>query len=236
MYITKVQKFKEYANPTVLNVLVDDSRSMMPLRQKGVVTGALNQIMIPALEGVNAAQKKLLRISLGAFSDGKILSLTKIPGYYSVNELRSNPISNHQFGRSGLDGNTALYASMIGGIKSARDAAIAIVKQSGHSKVLAQLVVITDGANYTNNPTTTADVARVITNIGPETDYCVDLRVNLAYFGTGGGVTRAQFERIAKDCKVTKCHFWDDHPRSYEEQEKAFRRLVELLSDPRNLQ
>lgn len=238
MYITRVDKFKESAYPTVINFLVDDSGSMSVLREKGVVIAALNQIMIPALAGVNKAEKNLLRVSLGAFSDGKIMSLTKTPGYYSIPELMKSPLSNSQLGRQGLDGCTALYASIIDGILSAKEAALQIRNQSGHDRISTQVVVITDGANNTNNPTTPADVSRAINNAGLETGYCVDLRVSLAYFETGSGLKRSEFENIAKACGLNtkkNCHFWADHPADFERQEKAFRRLVHLLSDPKNL-
>lgn len=233
MHVTRVDRFREQANPTAMNVLIDDSNSMAKLREAGLVIATLNQIMIPSLYGVNKEERGLLRISLGAFSDGKIHSLTRAPGYYTLQELMSNPLTNDRLGRPGLDEGTALYASMISGIKSARDAALTIQRQSGYNVINAQVIVITDGANCTENRTTPADVARIIRDFGPSVEFKVKLRVSLVYFETGTGLKRSQFEHMTKECglELSNCHFWADYDKDFGSQEKAFRRLIKLISE-----
>lgn len=226
MHVTPINKFHEAINPTVLNVLMDDSYSMTPMRTQGIVSGAINEVMIPALQGAHKHRKDVLRLALGAFSDSKIQSLTKIPGYFTLEQLRRQPISNDQFGVDGLNGMTALFASMVDGINSCLTAARIVRDQLNCRSVKAQLVVMTDGDNQTHNPTTPADVHRTIINADP----FVELHVHLAYFKTNVGIDRAKFMQIAKSCGVTKCHFWADHGDSLQQQQKAFREFAMIPS------
>lgn len=236
MHITKINPFKGSINPTVINMLIDDSRSMTPMRQNGIVTGALNEVMFPGLEGAHPANVNLLRVALGVFSDSKVKSLTERPGFYSLDELKRKPITNDRFGGKGLDGNTALYASMISGIQHCVEAAFSIQNGLNCNKVSAKVIILTDGANCTDNPTTPSDVQRVINQVGVETKHRVDLTVYLAYFKTDSGMDRNQFIQVARSCGLQEknCHFWADHSISSDnpadDQKRAFRRLIQILS------
>lgn len=232
MYITPINKFHESADPTVLNILIDDSYSMTPMREKHIVTDALNEIMMPALEGAHKKRRDILRISLGAFSDGKIQSLTRRPGYFKLEELKRQPITNDHFGGPGLNGGTALYASMISGIQSCIAAAQIIRENLKCRQVRTELVVLTDGDNETNRPETPSDVRYAIRSVST----FVKLRVHMAYFKTDVGIDRVRFKEIAQSCGLESenCHFWADHGNNHEEQRRAFRKLVKVLSDKVN--
>lgn len=228
IYVTQINKFYESINPTVLNILIDDSYSMTPMRNQRIVTDALNEVMIPALEKAHQKRKDVLRVSLGAFSDDKVQSLTKRPGYFKLEELKRQPVTNNHFGGPGLNGGTALYASMVSGIQSCANAAQIIRKQLGCRQVRAELVILTDGDNETMRNETSSDVRAAINDVGTY----VNLRVHMAYFKTNVGIDRAKFMSIAQSCGLGQknCHFWADHGNSHESQRKAFRKLVDILS------
>lgn len=232
MHVTKVNLFKGSINPTALNILMDDSGSMREHHEKQTVTRAINEIMVPALKGAHKKNVDLLRVSLGSFSTGKIQSLTRSPGYHSVDELLRNPVTNDRFGRSGLNNATDLYKSIIGGIDSAVSAALQMKSQAGCSNVTAQLVMVTDGKNYSNDPTTPQDVRRAIEKVGPLSDYRVSLRIHFAYFKTSEGLSESEFRNITQQCGLPhkNCHFWGYHQSTFKAQQKAFRHLLGILS------
>lgn len=224
--VTPINRFHEAADPTLLNILIDDSYSMTPMRREGIVADAINEIMIPALKLAHRKRVDVLRTALGAFSGGKIQSLTKIPGYFTLEQLARQPISNNQFGGPDLNNNTALYASLINGVSSLLVAAQIVKEQTNCRKVKAKLIVLTDGDNDTKNPTTEYDVNRYIADARKT----IDLDVHLAYFKTDVGIDRNKFMRIASACGVTKCHFWADHGNSATLQRKAFREFAKIPS------
>jgi len=232
MYVKKVNPFKGTINPTALNILMDDSGSMREHHEKQTVTKAINEIVVPALKGAHQKNIDLLRVSLGSFSTGKIQSLTRNPGYHSVDDLLRNPVTNDRFGKNGTNNATDLYKSIIGGIDSAVSAAMNIRSQVGCSTVAAQLVLVTDGKNYSNDPATPRDVRRVIEEVGPSSGYRVRLRVHFAYFKTEEGLSEKEFFNIAKECGLNPrdCHFWGHHEATFKAQQKAFRRLLGILS------
>lgn len=231
VYVSRLNMRSERFAPTIMNILVDDSRSMTPMREKSIVTCALNEVTLPAIKGTQSERKTMLRISLGAFSDDKVQSLTPRPGYYTIDELmrKDMEIKNDRFGKLvGLDGNTALYASIISGIHSIQGAAKVIRDATTYKKLKSHLIVMTDGENCTENPTTPKDVQNAIESV----ESYLDLKVHLAYFKTGVSIDRHAFERIAGTCGIPKnqCHFWADHGNSIEQQKKAFRRFAMIPS------
>ena len=232
MHVTTVNLFKGSINPTALNILMDDSGSMREHHEKQTVTRAINDIMVPALKGAHKKNIDLLRVSLGSFSIGKIQSLTRNPGYYSVDELLRTPVSNNRFGKNGTNNATDLYKSIIGGVDSAVSAALQMKSQAGCSNVAAQLVMVTDGKNYSNDSTTPSDVRKAIEKVGPLSDYHVKLRIHFAYFKTSEGLSESEFLEISKQCGLNPrdCHFWGHHRSTFADQQKAFRRLLGILS------
>jgi hypothetical protein len=230
MYITTISYFSERNNPNITNFLIDDSFSMSKIRRAGFLEKAVTEIMIPALEGAAEDHQELLRISLGAFSDGKIQSLTKNPGFFSLKELKKKQIIAQILGGPGLNGGTALYRSIISGIQSCKAAAEIVRGDLNCRKVTLNVVCLTDGANN-DRTTSTKDVANEIRN----TPGYMDLNVSLAYFKTNEAITRAQFIHIAQECGLTKndCHFFADHGDSMDDQKLAFRTLMGTLSTRR---
>jgi hypothetical protein len=227
LYVEHIDRLKEAINPTVLNFLTDTTGSMDTLNEQGIPCDTINEVLIPALKGAHPDRQGLLRISIGAFSDGKIEGLTR--GYLSVEQLLRRPIRNEELYKPGLNRSTALYASMVSGIKSCSTAAQVIRKMRGCQLVKAHVAILTDGANYTGDSTTTRDVATAIRQLKTSE---VDLKLYMAYFKTKTGLNEKTFRSVAKECGVLDgdCYFWSDHGSTLKEQRKAFRHLVEVLS------
>lgn len=229
MYITKIDRYSERNNPNVTVALFDDSYSMTPLRNSGVLDGAAKEIMLPALRGACEEHQELLRVSVGAFSDNKIIPLTRRPGFFSVSELGRELVIEKILGGPGLNGNTALYRSIISGIRYCESAAKTVLARMNCRYVTANVVILTDGEN-TEQDATTRYVRDVIHSVDRR---CIDLRVSLAYFKTSGRISRERFIQIAKECGLDErdCHFWADHGNSLYELQRAFRRLIDILSN-----
>jgi len=228
IHVTPINTFHEKMDPTVVNIIIDDSYSMTPMRKEGIVALSINEIMIPGMREAHKTAKSLLRVALGAFSDDKIQSLTKKPGYFAINELIKQPIANNRFGGPGLNGNTALYASMIDAIDSSEAAALIVKKQLGCRQVKARVIVLTDGENFTEDTTTATDVRNALKDV----DGGVKMNLHLAYFKTNTSMTRKSFLKVATDCGIDhkNCHFWADHGTDLAAQKKAFRSLIQVLS------
>jgi hypothetical protein len=227
IYVDPINTFSERVNPTVLNFLFDISYSMMGLLREGIVSDAMNEVMIPGLQGAWKLRQMLLRTALGGFSADKIYSLTKKPGYHKLAYLMKNPVEKESLIRDGVNGETALFMSMMSGIHHAVAGAEVVKKASGCRRVSVKVVVPTDGSNTVNNATP-ADVKRTIRNVPA----FVDLTVHWAYFKTQDGLAKEEFKKIGAACGLREkdCHFWSDHGTDIEQQRKAFRALVEILS------
>ncbi len=229
MYITPPKRLYETDDPTAMNTLIDISGSMVPLHEEGIPAEAIKQVMLPALSGINEVEKNMLRISLGTFSEGKIRSVTRKPGYFRIEEIMQMPITKNCFLGNGRNGITALYGSIIAGIESCTRAAEIIRQQMHFRSARAEVVIITDGEEIAHN-FKPEDVRKTIKSFERSP---IKLRVQLAYFNSGVGIDRNKFMRIAKACGLESenCHFWADHGTDMSRQKKAFRRLVLLLSD-----
>jgi hypothetical protein len=227
IYVEHIDRLKEAMNPTVLNFLTDGSGSMKKLNKQGIPCETINQVLIPALKGSHPDRRGLLRTSIGIFSDGKIEGLTR--GYLSVDQLMRRPIKNTDLYKPGANRATALYASIISAVKSCFGAAQVIKNMRGCTLVKAHAAILTDGANYTNDPTTAKDVAMAVRQANSNG---VELKVYMAYFKTEEGLREKDFRAVAKECGVenNNCYFWADHGDTLEEQRKAFRHMVGTLS------
>lgn len=174
----------EIGVPIVFDFIFDASGSMS--EHYGELANCFNQIMIPSLHAASRRYNNPFRVGCLLFSD-KLVPAWK--GFKSLGELGEAPLNAEMFRQSGLGGQTALFRAMESGVVYTA----AAIRQFS-SGAWGKVIVLTDGANNLEP----ADPMKVKDFLTQNRDNKKTFQTSIAYFKTGLGLSREQFDEMAK--------------------------------------
>lgn len=219
--VTPIRKGSEPKPPILMNFLFDASGSMGELY--GEMVSSFNEIVVPSLHNVSGRTKSALRIGGVLFSD-KIVPMWH--GFRALDQLGDRPLEHKMFNRDGLGGQTALYRTMIVGLKLTAQTAAFLTKNTRQASS-SRTVVFTDGANNLD-PRDPGEVRRLTGIIrNPKMHQTV-----LVYFKTGQGLNPDDFARMVKDTGFSDSMYFDllAAGKNIERVRKEFRYSIGLFS------
>jgi hypothetical protein len=213
------------AEPNLINLLVDGSGSMDPI--KGELAKAIMDDFIGAFRGINQNERPLVRVGAEVFGT-EIKPLWD--GFKAIWELDKIRVTESQLNGPGLGGWTALHKSTMTGFGHLLQASSDIA-DSMNKNALGKLIVLTDAANNCE-PKGQNGINQVFKTFRHPQEN-VEITKILVYFETELGLNEAEFINTANECGFDEIILFTglDHKNL----QKEIRTAIRLLSDKRVL-
>lgn len=208
---------------TIVDLALDVSPSMQDHYK--TLKQCFNEIMIPSFKQVVDEHGKTIRIGAVVFSN-KTSPIWD--GFRKITDVANRKLSDAII-QSADPGYTGLFRTMIHCLKHSATAATQANK-SGEPSVPAKIkiCILTDGANNLD-PLDANEVKQITDKICDKSQ----VQLVLAYFNTGGGLSKKEFEEMAKATGFDHEVYYFDltNGKTVEERARDFRRFFEILSD-----
>ena len=214
---------KEIGQPIIFDVILDISGSMELFYDE--LVDCFNDILIPSLKEAGERYKGSTRVGCLLFSEKLIPAWY---GYKDLADLGKKPLKKAMLEQDGLRGYTALYGAMRTGILWTA-ATMEYMHKNGRGEMpKGKIIVLSDGANN-REPRETASVIKSINSI--DKLYAKNLQRVIGFFNTDDGLTRDQFNVMAKETGFEGLGFYEIAKGVSDKEKRAsFRHHFKIFS------
>jgi hypothetical protein len=214
----------EVGKPIIFDIILDITGSMEDYYDE--LVDCFNKIMIPALKGASERYKGPLRIGCMLFSEQMVPAWE---GFKTLDELGAAPLKRKMLDQPGLQSWTALYGAMRAGVLWTA-AAMEHMREVSEGEVVPQgkIIVLTDGANN-KPPMSESAVSSAFESLGRIERR--NLQALIGFFKTDQGLTKKQFDDMAKKTGFTGLGFYEiTKGGKIEDRRKSFRHQFGIFS------